>query len=226
MAEEEKRKRRGYTLMEMVLVQGVIVVLVAMGWPALRSSLGKSRLQESAKQVRIQLSRARLQAMETGTVLEFRFKPGERRYEIRQRAGQSAGEKFALHSAGATAHPSSTSGGARGSQSSDESVKRRELAEDVFFHDPRLTKDDSGYESESENGAASSDSDSTEHDHDDAGWSAPIVFYPNGQSTNALLRLNGPRDFHVDVTVRGLTGAVTISRLERDDLERDDELEE
>jgi hypothetical protein len=46
-------------------------------------------------------------------------------------------------------------------------------------------------------------------------WSAPIVFYPNGRASNARIRLAGPRDFFVDVTLRGLTGTATISELQR-----------
>lgn len=40
-------------------------------------------------------------------------------------------------------------------------------------------------------------------------WSAPVVFHPGGRATDALIRLHGPRDFHVDVTLRGLTATAS-----------------
>jgi hypothetical protein len=51
----------------------------------------------------------------------------------------------------------------------------------------------------------------------DAGWSSPIVFFPNGRSTNARIRLDGSNGFRVEVALRGLTGTVQIGPLERVD---------
>src|SRR4029078_4470098 len=69
--------RRGYTLMEMLLVQGVIVAFVAMSWPALKGSLEKNRLLAAARQVRTELVQARLKATETGVAQQFRYQTGD-----------------------------------------------------------------------------------------------------------------------------------------------------
>src|SRR5262249_41442489 len=51
--------------------------------------------------------------------------------------------------------------------------------------------------------------DATE-DHD-ALWSRPILFSPDGTATATTLTVNGPKGDQVHVTVRGLTGGVTVS---------------
>jgi hypothetical protein len=50
---------------------------------------------------------------------------------------------------------------------------------------------------------------------DDAGWSAPIVFFPNGRSSDARIRLAGSGGFSVEISLRGLTGSTRIGPLER-----------
>ena len=42
-------------------------------------------------------------------------------------------------------------------------------------------------------------------------WSAPVRFLPNGRTEDADVRLSGPRNFFVDLKIRGLTGAISYS---------------
>ncbi len=72
----------GYTLLEMLLVLAVMVLLGAIVLPAVSQPLGKSELRDAAKQVRTQLARARLEAIESGRVYQFRFQPGRRKFEV------------------------------------------------------------------------------------------------------------------------------------------------
>ncbi len=44
------------------------------------------------------------------------------------------------------------------------------------------------------------------------GWSDPIVFYPNGRTKNAQIRIKGERNTVVDVSLRGLTGVATAGK--------------
>ena len=46
-------------------------------------------------------------------------------------------------------------------------------------------------------------------------WSAPIVFYPNGRTSNARIRLTDEGEYYVDVSLRGLTGGARISKVRR-----------
>lgn len=205
-------KRRGYTLMEMLLVQGVIVSLVAMSWPALSGSLDKNRLLAAAKQVRIELLKARLDAIETGVPRQFRYLPGEGRFETRVglmpikdddarsllRSASNAGLNQANPDEAEHSNESASEIGA---------VHTQVLDEGMTFAPIVSTKADDEH-----NGANLSKPVLDQHDEC---WSAPIVVYPNGRASNARIRLLGPRDFYVDVTLRGLTGSVAISDLQR-----------
>ena len=43
----------------------------------------------------------------------------------------------------------------------------------------------------------------------------PIVFYPNGRTSNARIRLTDQGEYYVDVSLRGLTGGARISKIRR-----------
>jgi Tfp pilus assembly protein FimT len=46
-------------------------------------------------------------------------------------------------------------------------------------------------------------------------WSAPIVFYPNGRTSNARIRLSDQGEYFVDVSLRGLTGGARVGKIRR-----------
>lgn len=47
----ERQKRRGESLVEMVVVMSVIAGLASMSWPTVRNSMNKSRLQSAASRI-------------------------------------------------------------------------------------------------------------------------------------------------------------------------------
>jgi len=193
--------------MEMLLVQGVIVSLVAMGWPSLRTSLDKNRLLESAKQVRVELARTRLEAIETGQTLQFRYRLDDDQYEISPVQLSSTRMRTTLVSDRAS-EASSFDENAPGDDATFNT-----LPDGITFLDPDSL--DESFENV--------DRDQTEEyskvddDTESEGWSSPVVFYPNGKASNAQLLLGGDREYHVQVAVRGLTGKVTVGDLQRDE---------
>jgi type II secretory pathway pseudopilin PulG len=66
-------RRRAFTLMELLLVIGLMVVLTAMAMPALFSELQRSRLPESAERMRSLLTMVRAQAQWSGLRHRLRF---------------------------------------------------------------------------------------------------------------------------------------------------------
>ena len=46
-------------------------------------------------------------------------------------------------------------------------------------------------------------------------WSVPIVFYPNGRTSNARIRLTDQGEYFVDVSLRGLTGGARVGKIRR-----------
>lgn len=83
---ERRPSRQGYTLLEMLIVVGIIAMVVALSWPALRRPLAKGEVRNAAKQLRVALSRTRLEAIRSGTAQEFRYEPGTGRFEIAARS--------------------------------------------------------------------------------------------------------------------------------------------
>ncbi len=66
-------KRRGMSLMELLLVLALLSTVVAISWPALRRPLNRSQAQAAAQQVQRDLMKARRAAMESGQVYLFQY---------------------------------------------------------------------------------------------------------------------------------------------------------
>jgi Tfp pilus assembly protein FimT len=194
-------RRSGYTLSEVLLVLGVIAGVAALAQPALRSSLGDSRLRSAARQVRTELAKARLKAMQSGLAQCFRYQLDNGRFEVIPaeamaeelngtfNSGDSSQQQMA--SLETTGPQNASSGLQPEAEPAAAKVVQQDLPDGVLF-DPveeHLT-------------AAV----------DEEGWSDPIVFYPNGRAADATIRLRGERGAVVDVSLRGLTGVATASK--------------
>jgi len=140
------------------------------------------------------LTRARLEAVESGQPQEFRYQPGGQRSEV-VAMRPPAGELGLPFLGGVTAvSPPITS------QLAQDAPETFELPPGIHF----------AGEQPADTSAADAmllfDFDSTE-------WAAPIVFYPNGRTSRAQIRLTGDGGRFVDVSLRGLTGEVRIGRI-------------
>jgi hypothetical protein len=181
----------------MLIVLAVLVVISSMSWPALRKSMFQSELRDAARQLRDALARARLEAIESGAPKQFRYQPGTGRFEISALSATEGGEGPALVAA---------EGPADDPLGRDDSLEEpggeRHLPGDVLFFDPEVL-----------------DQLPLEPDplvaQTEERWSPPVIFYPNGRTFNARIRLAGAANYYVDVTLRGLTGAAKVGRIER-----------
>lgn len=198
---------RGYTLLEMIIVLAIIALLAALSTPAVRSSLRSGEFRNAAKQVRAGLANARLRAIESGTAQQLRFQPGERLFEVRPQPMLGVGEGLAFVSSQTLAAGVSPGGISAGQRTAEDEPTRYELPEGVRFGSQQLS--DRNVPDQ-----PSFDSGSTAR-LDAHRWSAPIVFYPNGRTRNARIRLIGGREWYVDVTLRGVTGTARIGALVR-----------
>ena len=187
---------RGFTLVEMLIVLAVLALLSLLSWPAVRGMLGKGELREAAKQVRVALVKARLGAIESGVAQSFRYLPGSERFEVVSLPTSLDEEK----------RPSPSR--FRQRLSENEPIQGF-LPQGVSFeeNDPGVAARVSPLPQAGEGPGV--------RGRDDANWSTPIVFFPNGRSSNARIRLAGPRGLSVEVTLRGTNGATRIGPLER-----------
>ncbi|MDO4559034.1 MAG: prepilin-type N-terminal cleavage/methylation domain-containing protein [Planctomycetia bacterium] len=74
--------RAGFTLMEVMVVLAVILLVSGFAWPNLRSMMEQSALRTAARELRAELGKTRLRAIETGTVFEVRYSPGTNQIQI------------------------------------------------------------------------------------------------------------------------------------------------
>jgi hypothetical protein len=169
----------------MLVVLSVLVTVTALSQPALREALSDSRLRSAAKQVRVELAKARLKAMKTGIALQFRYKVGQGRFEVGPKSLNEV-----------TARPRVDRDPRRDeiADPAAEAVVEQDLPQGVSFeHD----------EPEEVERASAVGED---------GWSDPIVFYPNGRTENAHIRLKGEHHAFIEVSLRGLTGVATSGK--------------
>ena len=80
MVKARRKTRRGFTLIEVLLVLALMAVIAAMAWPALRSPFAGRRLHAAADQVRSEWFQARVEAMRSGHVYAFRYQVGGDRF--------------------------------------------------------------------------------------------------------------------------------------------------
>jgi len=196
--------RRGYTLTETTAVLAVVVTMLALAVPALLKPVARAELRDAAKQVQHALAQAREEAIETGRVHQFRFEPGGRYFEVGPRIAD--GPEIAGIDGlwgGATDLP--YGGWRRGDDYAAVNGLEpilEELPAGAWFAaaSSDLLGSDDGQSVVAVAGAAEASGE----------WSDPIVFYPNGRTSNARIRVFGPGERHVDIVVRGLTGDAMV----------------
>ena len=182
----------------------VLVSLAGTGWPAMRGGLEKSRIRDAGKQVRTELAKTRLRAIETGVAHTFRYQPDSGLFEVAPVSltddDQEKAEATEL-------------------RDSDQGEKKLELvelelAEGVIFSEKAAA--DSDLADSLSTDTINSDEDSTELSTE--GWSAPIVFHPNGRTSNARILLRNDSGHYIVITLRGLTGSAVVGHLKLDEV--------
>lgn len=186
--------RRGLTLVEIILVLSLLVIIGAVAAPLLEGSFARSRLHHGGDLLRAAWSRARLAAIETGEPHAFRY--------------QTRGSAYQILPLVSLSDPAA-------SYTSTDSSEEREVSDMLRMAGDRLPDGvlfASGQVSSAPQFAAvPMPSDGT--------WSAPILFRPDGTTSDAVVLLSNSRGRTIRVTLRGLTGISRASNVLSEDLE-------
>lgn len=190
------RRNAGFTLLELMLVMGLLVIIAALAYPAVSGPLENNRLRHSGELIRGAWARARTKAMESGRTYVFRCQPEADGYVV---------EPWINNDDLLESDLVTQSGVAVGESIQEVSAIQlgpqiQKLPEDVTFLGSEVVGD-----TRSQFLAVTADS-ATESE---AGWTTPIFFYPDGSSSTARLILQNKRERYVLLTLRGLTGVVT-----------------
>jgi prepilin-type N-terminal cleavage/methylation domain-containing protein len=216
-------RRSAFTLLELMLVLALIVAISALAMPSFRGAMTTWRLRSAADQIRAAWNRTRSDAIRDGEVYVFRFLPrsghyiaapwpdgGELPVAIDLGAvatnGRGEGEltRDRLSDASSSSPPPP-----RQSQQQQEFAtnKAAELPDDVMFLGLAFATQASADEAVpiQDAGQAAVPSD---------GWSAPILFFPDGTTSAVRLYLQNDREQLIDVTLRAMTGTSRVGEIQ------------
>lgn len=203
------RRVSGVTLLELILVMAVVIMIAAIALPAVYGSFDRQMLRKAAEQVRVDIAKTRNEAMRSGRIMVLQYAPGSRDYVVRPWAQESdlvEGDLSTMATLG-----SSTSGNTMVPSNSVQpgmplgtgaatGQKTRQLPEKVTFaggsieQDMRIqTVDPSFANSMTTNVPV-----------------PPIVFYPDGTTSNGQIVIRNERNHIVAIQIRGLTGSTRL----------------
>jgi Tfp pilus assembly protein FimT len=216
-----------------MLVLGLIVMVGAFAWPSIQHAYEGIRLKKTAEQVMAAFGHARVQAMATGVTQTFRFQPGTGQYTVMAMLDDSQGvdsdaSGASSAMAGSTAHNSSsassttstsadssatpaspnstdpnTANSGAGSSSSTSGSCGYQLTDGFVFskgdrvQDNRAALAESMLPSDATSGAA-------------AESAPPVLFYPDGTASEAVVTIADKTGRSISISLRGLTGVARL----------------
>ena len=189
-------RREAFTLMEMLLVLAILVLVAALVVPAFQNTLRDQHLRSAADTVRTEWNRAHNKAMKSGRIQVFRYQPGGRKFQVEPwKAADDSLEASGNPDSQFGHPPPATTGGDDPNQES-----RWQLPEGIRFlgGDSALETRDEAVESAMGGGGQGGE------------WSRPILFYPDGVSSDAWVVVADEHDSAIRVELRGLTGLALV----------------
>ena len=174
--------RRGFTLLELILVIGILVAISAIALPTVTRSFSSQSLLKAADRVRVSMGQARVRAIQTGQIHAVGYVPGRSWIDIASleqlpTIANRAGRRLQEQRRGIT------------SNYDDDLLPGR-----VIFVAGQTVVD-----------ARAADAGPT-----DTSQLRTILFYPDGTSQDARLTLQNEDGRLIDVALRGLTGIASV----------------
>lgn len=208
--------RLGYSLVELLIVLGVLALMAGLSLPALRGPLEKGRLRAAGREMQAMLAKTRSLAIRTGTEHWLTYEIDGRAWRIETRP-----EPIDVTDVADGDFPESTITEA---QIAPESVMVREgdLPNGITFADSAFV-DPAFANPVGNTGIAELQLSDVLLDPSTQKWSEPIRFKPNGRSQDATIRIVGTRDLVTKVSLRGLTG-IASSATQRESVEPETQL--
>ena len=216
-------KRKGLTLIEVMLVLAILVVIASLSVRLTAALLANYRIRQSSEDIRAEWTRLRIKAMEDGHIYCFRFSYGNDQYRVDRVLDAHFTAKFAS--------PKDSTYSYSDDPLMDKTIDPDELTQEdyflpepdmeyaetpislslksvlqknCFFADCYVKPDSRGrYYQGTNNYSYRSRGD----------WSQPILFYPDGTTSTATILIKNDQARCIELHLRGLTGAVAVSSI-------------
>lgn len=197
---KRSRDLAAFTLLELLLVLVLLAAFATVAIPAILGTLKSQRLQYAAQQLQSDFARSRLEAMESGRIRMLRFQINDGKYVVQPYLqGNDALESNLVGIGGGM--PGGGMNTANFSmQSAEQEVRNEELPEGIIFAGNEVKASMRGFQLEQEVGQTMMMSEVR-----------PILFYPDGSTSDAKVFLKSEDGTILSVKLRGLTG---IGRVE------------
>ena len=182
--------RKAFTLIELILVMGIIVMIASLAVPMVTRTLGRQSLKQGADRVRVAMGKARVQAIKTGDVQALFFLPEGNWFNVAQfsqlslQAGIASREQSLLNNRIYTGYEDNV------------------LPKGIRFAAGSMEVDSRSAQTL---GDVKVDSDSIQ----------PVLFYPDGTAQDATVYLQDDRQNRVAVILRGLTGSARTVKVDQ-----------
>jgi hypothetical protein len=173
--------------------------------PTYEGMVSSRRIFNAAESVRLELQKARLEAIKTGQAQAFRCQVGQAQFTIQpwmrtiDSVEASAGAT-SVTELGQAIDTESTSTGVV-ADVADMTTGQKMLEEDVVFAAADILNDMRALSEQSLTGTMQAST---------SGWSQPILFYPDGSTTTAHVIIQDVRGRRMAVQLRGLTGEAKV----------------
>lgn len=196
-------RRRAFTLLELLLTLAVISAIAAVVIPQVGWLIGDRRLMRGADQLRIEMTRLRVQAMKGGQtmVLEAMLQGGS------LRARPYASPTDATQTSNDAAAPSALLSGAK--QAAVAPVIADPTTEDMLDLPESVTVESVAVASS----ARAAEIEQTTLGQQSQGWSRPVLFYADGTTSTAAITLRHEKMGSIVVNLRGITGDATVGEV-------------
>ena len=216
--QHSRSTRQGLTLVELLLVLAIAVLAAAISLPALRGTLRNQQLTRAGDIVRIEWARAHVRAMKTGRIQMFRYQVGGQGFRVEPwAAGDDMLEASVPQDPNGTnplAPPAgfgNETGGVGSAPQANLKVDENGNPESDRYRLPEEITFVAG-DARTESRAMKIEQTILESERN-VQWSRPILFYPDGSTSDAFVVVGDPNQRGVRVDLRGLTGTAKVSEI-------------
>ena len=191
MTVNRSHHRNAFSLIELILVMGVIVLIFSLAIPLATRAMGSHALRQSADRVRVAMGEARVEAIKTGQIHALFLQMNSDWFNVAPFSQISAQQGLAARQAQLSENEIRTN------------LEENQLPRGIVFAEGVTSNDSRSADTFSRIGGGGNSQ------------IKPILFYPDGTAQDARVFLRDDRSNTTSVQLRGLTGIAKTVRSSR-----------